>query len=354
MDRVNALKSATISFYETNPVISKVIIGSISLYAVKTLYKRWQYNQKLFNTKNERQSKSILITGCDTGFGNAICIQLNKLGYRVIATCLTQEAVNIFLSDSCFTKNESIAFVMDVTKQDHIDQVKIKVETYLNKTNSVLWGIVNNAGLQILSGFEIIPKEFDFLQRNVLLLAPINITRTFLPLLVGRKNYKIYKNSNNRNNGGRIVNISSSAAKLYFETGYGPSKSSLSNFTHALRMELSPKFGIWPTVIQPGGFMTSINSTSVNWVKKIDKYYKENRNDELLDAYEWNADLWIKKISNQKPFMDNNLDCVIDCVIHGLSAKYPKREYNPGWNFLMYLGLYGPWWIWEPLIEHFA
>ena len=194
-----------------------------------------------------------------------------KCGYRVIATCLKQGSVDKFLSNSLFTSNKSTSCVLDVSKSDDIEKVKQFTIEYLSQTSSILWGIVNNAGFAIAGQFEVVPPELDELERTVLFIAPRDIIRAFLPLLPGRKNYETFPNKT-MSNGGRIVNMSSSAARFYFNAmRYGPSKCALSYFSHILRMEIAPRFGVWVSAVEPGGYNTNIfpklgeRVTSAGW-----------------------------------------------------------------------------------------
>ena len=178
----NSIQSQPQDLYKR---IRKALIGLLLLYLCK-VYRKWKHKQKLFTNKGAISNKAVLITGCDTGFGNATALKLSiKHGYRVIATCLKKESVHKFLSNSSFTKNGSIATSMDVTKMEDIERVKQFTIKYLKDTNSILWGLVNNAGIVIPGPFEVVPAEFDAFERHVLFTAPINIIRTFLPLIPG-------------------------------------------------------------------------------------------------------------------------------------------------------------------------
>ena len=70
-------------------------------------------------------SQYILITGCDTGFGNAIAKRLDALGCHVIAACL-MESGETELRKSCSNKLHTVH--MDVSNPESVkkayDQVK--------------------------------------------------------------------------------------------------------------------------------------------------------------------------------------------------------------------------------------
>ena len=64
-------------------------------------------------------SRYILLTGCDTGFGNAIAKRLDALGCHVIAACLT-ESGETELRKSCSNKLHTIH--MDVSSAESIQK----------------------------------------------------------------------------------------------------------------------------------------------------------------------------------------------------------------------------------------
>eukprot|EP01084_Bolivina_argentea_P144783 253951_1 len=193
-------------------------MGLTGLYITNKVYNKWKYSQRLFTEPTNIGQKVILITGCDTGFGHATALKLSiELGYRVIATCLKQNSVDQMQSNKQYTKNGSTAVLMDVTKEDDIERVKQFTIQYLEQTNGLeFWGFVNNAGICIQGSFELVPKELAEYETNILYKGPIDICRAFLPLLPGRKNWKQLQSGSfvkTSNNGGRIVNIASAAAR---------------------------------------------------------------------------------------------------------------------------------------------
>ena len=65
------------------------------------------------------------------------------------------------------------------------------------------------------------------------------------------------------NKGGNIINISSTAAYNYFPGGavYCATKSAVKMFSEGLRKEITPKYGINVTSIEPGAVNTDLLST---------------------------------------------------------------------------------------------
>ena len=71
------------------------------------------------------RGKYVLITGCDSGFGRATAIQLDKMGACVLATCLTEEGEQSLKS---VTSDKLKTFQLDVTKSEQIKRVFDKVK----------------------------------------------------------------------------------------------------------------------------------------------------------------------------------------------------------------------------------
>lgn len=61
----------------------------------------------------------VLITGCDTGFGNQAAKQLDLIGCRVIAGCLSTEGCST-LSKTCSSR--LVPVLMDITNEESVQQ----------------------------------------------------------------------------------------------------------------------------------------------------------------------------------------------------------------------------------------
>ena len=72
--------------------------------------------------------KYVFITGCDSGFGKKTAVALDKLGFRVFASCLTKEGEE-GLRASCSERLRTLR--LDVTKSAEIraafDEVKEQI-----------------------------------------------------------------------------------------------------------------------------------------------------------------------------------------------------------------------------------
>lgn len=77
------------------------------------------------NTKDFVKGKFVITTGCDTGFGRAIAIQLDFLGAKVIATCLTEDG-RASLRRVCSSRLRTV--LLDISQSNQIQNVYEEVK----------------------------------------------------------------------------------------------------------------------------------------------------------------------------------------------------------------------------------
>uniref|UniRef100_A0A8D2Q6L6 Uncharacterized protein n=1 Tax=Varanus komodoensis TaxID=61221 RepID=A0A8D2Q6L6_VARKO len=75
---------------------------------------RW-YRER--QTVDNLREKHVLITGCDSGFGNQLARQLDLLGLRVLAACLTQEGADKMEE---VTSDRLKTTILDVTSTESV------------------------------------------------------------------------------------------------------------------------------------------------------------------------------------------------------------------------------------------
>jgi len=153
-------------------LIPVIIIILISYYLF--------YNFLAFKSLRQLKEKLILITGCDTGFGNMTAKKLDSIGCIVIATCLNEKNA-IELKKQLSQK--ALIFVMDVTNVESIKKVALEIDKYCEEHSTYLFGLVNNAGIFDCSPFECIEENVfnKILQVNMIGVA--NCCREFIPLI---------------------------------------------------------------------------------------------------------------------------------------------------------------------------
>ena len=168
----------------------------------------------------------ILITGCSSGFGQAIATHFIEQGWEVIATMRIPSAEGLPTSESLRL------LPLDVTDPDSIASALAEA--------GPLDALVNNAGvgmLNVLEGAEI-DRARELFETNVL--GAMAMARAVMPGMRERR-------------GGVIVNISSSVTlrPLPALSIYSASKAALNAFTESFALEAA-EFGVRARLVLPG------------------------------------------------------------------------------------------------------
>ncbi|XP_075757956.1 retinol dehydrogenase 16 isoform X3 [Pelodiscus sinensis] len=279
---------------------------------------RWYREQQTVEGLSE---KHVLITGCDSGFGNLLARQLDARGLRVLAACLTPQGVEQLRQA---TSERLQTVILDVTRSDSIAAVAAWVKAQVGDKG--LWGLVNNAGISL----PVAPNEWltkdDFLTvLNVNLLGLIEVTLSLLPLVKRAR--------------GRVVNVASVMGRLsVFGGGYCPSKYGVEAFSDSLRREMLP-FGVKVCMIEPGYFRTAI--TNAKLVTENFTRLWEQLPEETKASYgEIFLQGFISSTHDMQKACNTDLSIVTGCMTHALTARHPRTRYSAGWDAkLIYLPL---------------
>lgn len=185
------------------------------------------------------EPKAVLITGATTGIGRVTAEQLASKGYFVYAGARKQTDID------ALNKIENVMAVrLDVTVQDEINAAVEQIR----KEGRGLWGLVNNAGVNVVGPLiEFSDEDFDFLF-DVNVRGVFSVTKAFAPLLIESQ--------------GRIVNISS-VSGIGTGSAYGPysmTKHAIEAFTDALAEEMEG-VGVSVAAVEPGNYSSAIGLT---------------------------------------------------------------------------------------------
>lgn len=204
-----------------------------------------------------------------------------------------------------------IIIEMDVTKDTDIECAYQIVRSCMTYSED-LFGLVNNAGIAIVSELEFGP---DLQECNkildVNLMGMIKVTRQFLPLIRQAK--------------GRIVNIESLAALVPIPNAifYGISKSGAAGFSDNLRITMY-KFGVSVVSINPWLYRTAITDARM----LINQYENTFRNssEEVRKAY---GEMFIQKakIGMSTAKIATKSNAVPDTVVSALTVYEPDPRY---------------------------
>ncbi|XP_027372064.1 corticosteroid 11-beta-dehydrogenase isozyme 2 isoform X1 [Bos indicus x Bos taurus] len=260
-------------------------------------------------------TRAVLITGCDSGFGNATAKKLDTMGFTVLATVLDLNSPGALELRACCSSRLKL-LQMDLTKPADISRVLEFTKVHTASTG--LWGLVNNAGQNIfVADAELCPVATFRTCMEVNFFGALEMTKGLLPLL--------------RRSSGRIVTVSSPAGDMPFPclAAYGTSKAALALLMGNFSCELLP-WGVKVSIIQPACFKTESVKDVHQWEERKQQLLA-TLPQELLQAY---GEDYIEHLNGQ--FLHSlsqalpDLSPVVDAITDALLAAQPRRRYYPG------------------------
>ncbi|GMN01530.1 SDR family oxidoreductase [Erythrobacter sp. MTPC3] len=205
--------------------------------------------------------KSMLITGCSTGFGRLAAEHFARSGARVFATMRNMPRPE---------SEELIKLAGDDALDLHVIEIDVLSDASVNagvaKAMEINGGaidvLINNAGISFGGPVEIQDMEATQLTFDTNVFGPQRMLRAALPAMRAAKT-------------GLIINVSSQLGRVIAPSYgmYSPSKFALEALSEGLAYELVPH-GVDVTVIQPGGYPTMIwknaNENSLTLLNRSD------------------------------------------------------------------------------------
>ncbi|TNN24679.1 D-beta-hydroxybutyrate dehydrogenase, mitochondrial [Liparis tanakae] len=154
-------------------------VGAVSamlLFALSKLFSRQGGGVHV----EDGRGRAVLITGCDSGFGHALALRLDRSGFVVFAGCLAPGGggARALAAES----SGSLRILqMDVTSDEDVQRAKKIVQENLPEKG--LWAVVNNAGVSDWAEIEwsSVGDFQDMLDVN--LFGAIRTAIAFLPLV---------------------------------------------------------------------------------------------------------------------------------------------------------------------------
>ena len=233
--------------------------------------------------------KAVLVTGASSGLGRNMTEMMAANGYFVYAGARKDKDI------AELNAIENVQAVrLDVTKQDEINAA---VKTIADGGRG-LYGLVNNAGVLVLSQLnDIDEQEFDW-QMDVNVYGPYRVTRAFAPLIIESK--------------GRVAIIGSIAGTLSSATWgpYSMSKHAMEAYADALADEMK-NFGVEVSLIEPGTYQSKIADAAAKKAKQRNQANVNETVDWLTTALAESGDP----------------DDVSKAVMHAMFDGSPKSRY---------------------------
>ncbi|MDZ5620870.1 oxidoreductase [Nocardioides bizhenqiangii] len=183
-------------------------------------------------------TKTVLITGCSSGIGEATAERLVRGGWDVYATARRPETLTALADAGCTT------LALDVTDEASMTTA---VDAVIDGSGRID-ALVNNAGYSQSGALESVDLDDVRRQFETNVFGLLRLTQLVLPTMREQRS-------------GRIVNIGSMGGKLTFPGGgaYHASKYAVEALSDALRFEVAG-FGIRVVLIEPGLITTNFDT----------------------------------------------------------------------------------------------
>lgn len=193
--------------------------------------------------------RTVLITGCSSGFGFDLVKEFLQRDWNVIATLRhAEQRKALFAGHFEMFPNRLHVLELDVTQsKDRIHAADVIAKQFSGKLDC----LINNAGYGLFGSLEETSEQELREQVDVNYTGPLFLTQALLPYL--------------RASRGRIINVTSvlGYTGMPLTSAYCASKFALEGASEALFYELAPH-GIQVAIVQPGGHRTRFGN-NVHW-----------------------------------------------------------------------------------------
>ena len=196
--------------------------------------------------------RTVLITGCSSGIGRSLALELHRRGLQVYASARRPETLAELEQEGLRT------LALDVNDDDSIAAAMAVIESEAGQLDM----LINNAGFSQVGAVVDLEREDLRRQYETNVIAPIAVTRAAIPLM---------RKAVNSNGVADLVNVGSIVGLFTtpFAGAYCSSKACFHSLTDAMRVELAP-FGIRTITIQPGGVRSSFGDHAEEGIRLPD------------------------------------------------------------------------------------
>lgn len=248
--------------------------------------------------------RTVLITGCSSGFGRVLVSSFLEKGWNVVATLRKAESRKSIFQSEIHTYGDQLRIVeLDVTLAQDRTRIGEWVGTHCGGKLDCL---VANAGNGIFGLFESFSEEQVRAQMEVNFFGTILSAQALLPALRAAQ--------------GRLVVISSVAGffGLPIYSMYAASKHAIEGWLESLSYELRP-WGVGCTLIEPGGFKTDFLSNETLIPNQFPENSPYNRVEKSLQRRRHSA---MRKMGDPRH--------VADAVYRAATVKCPPLRIRCG------------------------
>jgi NAD(P)-dependent dehydrogenase (short-subunit alcohol dehydrogenase family) len=246
--------------------------------------------------ESKATQKAVLVTGSNSGLGLKMTQQLSQNGFYVYAGVLHKDEME------AMNKMDNVTAVQfDVRNQTEINAAV----TFVELQGRGLYGLINNAGVNVFGPLLEVPVEQLHYQMDVNVYGPVRVTQAFAPLIIESK--------------GRIVTTGSVAGIVTppIFGAYSMSKHAIEAFNDTLAIEMA-RFDVSVHIIEPSTYKSNIGVAA----KKL-----------MDDVGYWNADTAYPQelayLLDALTKLDQQPDpaAVGEAALHAIASNTPKRRY---------------------------
>jgi len=194
---------------------------------------------------SERDPARVLVTGCSSGIGRALCAELHERGHRVIATA------------------RDVAVLAGLPAHAHLELDVTDTASIADAADAAgpVDVLINNAGVSAWAPVEMMPVSAAQRVFDTNVWGMLRVCQAFLPAMRSRQR-------------GRVINVSSAALRGYPMLGlYAASKTALEALSESMRLELAV-FGVDVVLAEPAAVTTSFGANRLP-VEPADPGYDE-------------------------------------------------------------------------------
>jgi 3-hydroxybutyrate dehydrogenase len=264
-------------------LLTLALCGSLSLTAAD-------------NGEANATQKAVLVTGANSGLGLKMTQQLSQNGFYVYAGVLHKDEM------AAMNKMDNVTAVQfDVRSQTEINAAV----TFVKLQGRGLYGLINNAGVNVFGPVLEVPVEQLHYQMDVNVYGVVRVTQAFSPLIIESK--------------GRIATTGSVAGIVTIPVfgAYSMSKHAIEAYTDTLATEMA-RFDVSVHIIEPSTYKSNIGVAA----KKLmddDNYWTEDTAYPQERAYLLDA---LTKMDLQP-----DPDPVGKAALHAMHSDAPKSRY---------------------------
>ena len=277
-------------------------------------------------------NKTILITGCSTGFGRVTTLHLLKRGWRVLATVRKEEDKQSLLKEASEQSwgDRLAVFLCDVTNDDQVNALGKSVADSVPQLDA----LINNAGTSYPMPIELLPLSHLRAQLELNVVAQVAVTQAVMLLIRKAK--------------GTIINVTSISGKIAYPNlgAYAASKYALEALSDSLRVEVAP-FGVKVVVVEPGASATPI------WKTAKERAYNEMKQ-KGIDLGDYKP--LVKSVTKMTVAMERDGFPVEDfatLIESILNQKNPRARYtlpsSLGWK--LWMRQLAPDWVVDRIVQ---